>query len=169
MSRWYFLNHYTFCFQTWSCDATLWVKVLCKKIDLLFSRSKSLQELVWSNSDNFYCTFWTADPFAINLHLIVDHHKPECFMEKFDCYAQGQGHSKISKYQWMFVQMIFSESMNLSLQNLVWRCIIVSQIAFQKGWFAVFKVKVTVKNNTIKIWLFTVLSELLILLQLNLI
>ena len=43
-----------------------------------------------------------------------------------------------------------------------------SQIAFQKDWFAVFKVKVTVKDNIIKIILFNILSELLILLQLGL-
>ena len=38
---------------------------------------------------------------------------------------------------------------------------------FQKDWFAVFKVKVTVKDNIIKIWLSSTLSELLILLLLN--
>ena len=116
-----------------------------------------------------YCIFWTADPFATKLGLIVHYHKPECFMEKMDCCVQGQGHSKISKCQWMFVQMIFSELLNLLLPNLVLWCIIMSQIVFQKDWFAVFKVKVTVKDNIIKIWLFNILSELLILLQLNLV
>ena len=32
-------NHQTFCFQTWYCDSSLWVRVSCKKIYLLFSRS----------------------------------------------------------------------------------------------------------------------------------
>ena len=41
----------------------------------------------------------------------------------------------------MFVQTISSESLNLLL---VWWCIIMSQIVFQKDWFTVFKVKVTV-------------------------
>ena len=63
----------------------------------------------------------------------------------------------------------FSESLNLLLPNLVWWCIIMSQIVFQKDWFSVFKVKVTVNNNVIKIWLFNILSELLILLQLHLV
>ena len=40
---------------------------------------------------------------------------------------------------------------------------------FQKDWFAVLKIKVTVKDNIIKIWLFNMLSELLILLQVNLV
>ena len=65
--------------------------------------------------------------------------------------------------------MIFSESLNLLLPNLIWWCIIMSQILFQKDWFAVIKVKVTVKNNIIKTWLFNILSELLILLQVNLV
>ena len=52
--------------------------------------------------------------------------------------------------------------------KLVRWCIIISHIVFQKDWFAVLKVKVSVKNNIIKIWLFGILSELLILLQLNL-
>ena len=107
-------------------------------------------------SDNFYCIFWTADSFAIKFGLIAHYHEPECFYEKLDCYVQGEGHSKILKCQWMFVQMIFSESL-----NLVWLCIIMSQIVCPRNWFAVFKVKVTVKDNIIKIWLFNMLSELL--------
>ena len=63
--------------------------------------------------------------------------------------------------------MIFSASLNLLVPNLVWWCFIMSQIVFQKDWFAVFKV--TVKSNIIKIWLCNILSELLILLQLNLV
>ena len=43
------------------------------------------------------------------------------------------------------------------------------QIVFQKDWFAFFKIKVTVKNNLIKILLFNILSQLLILLQINLV
>ena len=69
----------------------------------------------------------------------------------------------------MFVKMISSESLNLLLPNLVWWCIIMSQIVFQKDLFAVFKVKVTVKAHIIKILLFNILSELLMLLQLNLV
>ena len=34
-------------------------------------------------------------------------------MEKLDCCIQGQCHSKILKCEWMFVQMISSESLNL--------------------------------------------------------
>ena len=55
------------------------------------------------------------------------------------------------------------------LLSLVWCCIIMSQMVFQKDWFAVFKVKVTMKNNIIKIWLFNILPGRLILLQVNLV
>ena len=60
-------------------------------------------------------------------------------------------------------------SRSRSQQNFVWWCIIIGQIVFQKDLFTIFKVKVTVKDNVIKIWLFTISSELLILLQLNLV
>ena len=59
--------------------------------------------------------------------------------------------------------------LNLLLPYLVLWCIIMNQIVFQKDWFAFFKIKVTVKNNLIKILLFNILSELLILLQINLV
>ena len=91
-----------------------------------------MQELIWSKYDNVYCIFWTADHFATKLGLIERYHKPECFMEKLDCCVQGQGHSKISKCQWMFVQMISTETLNLLLPNLIWWCTIMSQIIVQK-------------------------------------
>ena len=133
MSKWYLLNHQTFCFQTWYCEASLWVRVSCKKIDLLFSKSSSLQELI-SKYDNFYCIFWTADHFATKLGLIVHYHKPECSMEKFYCCAQGQGHSKILEFNEWSSRRFFSESLNFLLPNVVWWCIIMSQIVFQKDW-----------------------------------
>ena len=71
--------------------------------------------------------FWTAYPFATKLGSIVHYHKPECFMEKLDCCVQGQGHIKISKCQWLFVQIISSESLNLLLWKLVYWCSIMSQ------------------------------------------
>ena len=58
---------------------------------------------------------------------------------------------------------------NLLPPNLVWWCIIMSQIVFQKDWFAVFKVNVTVKDPLIKIWLSYISSGLLIILRLNLV
>ena len=78
----------------------------------------------YDQNRQFLCIFWNADSFATKLGLIVHYHKLECFMGKWDCGVQGQGHSRISKCQWMFVQMIFSELLNLLLPNVVWWCII---------------------------------------------
>ena len=85
MFRWYLPNHLTFCFQTWYCDSSSWVRVSCRKIGLLFSWSMSQQGLIWSKYDNFYCIFWTADPFATKHGLIVHYHKPAYLTEKLDC------------------------------------------------------------------------------------
>ena len=111
----------------------------------------------------YLLNFWSISSF------VVHYYKPECLMEKFECCVHSQDHNKISQCHWVFVQMIASELLNLLLLNLVWWCITVSQIVFQKDWFAVFKVKVTVKDYIIKIWLFNVSSEMLIRLQLNLV
>ena len=63
-----------------------------------------------------------------------------------------QGLSKVSNCQWMFVQTVSSELLKFLLPNLVLWCIILSQIVFQTDWFAVFKVKATVKDHIFKIW-----------------
>ena len=97
--------------------------------------------------DNFYCIFWTADPFATKLGLIVHYRKPEFFMEKWDCCVQGQRQSKISECQWMFFQIISSKLPNILLPNLVLWCTIMSQTVMQKDRFAIFKVKVTAKYD----------------------
>ena len=51
--------------------------------------------------------------------------------------------------------------LKLLLPNLVWLCFIMSLIVFQKDLFAVFEVKVTVKDQIIKMWLFDISSELM--------
>ena len=42
------------------------------------------------NMTVFYYTFQTAGPFATKLDLVVQHHKLECPMEKWDYCFQGQ-------------------------------------------------------------------------------
>ena len=74
LSRWYLQNRQTFCYQTWHCDASS-ARVSCKKIGLLFSRSRSQQGFIWSKYDSFYYIFWTADSFAAKLGLMVHHYK----------------------------------------------------------------------------------------------
>ena len=36
LSKWYHLNHQTFCYQTWNCDASSWAGVSCKKFICYF-------------------------------------------------------------------------------------------------------------------------------------
>ena len=62
--------------------------------------------------------------------------------------------------------MISSELLNHLSPNLAWWCIIISQIVTHRGWFALFNVKVTVKTHN-EIWLSSISSALLILLQTN--
>ena len=86
---------------------------------------------------------------------IVQHHKPECSVEKWDYCVQGQGHNEGSKCQWMFVWTIFSESQNILLPNLVWWCSIMNQSHVDIFFIvAIFKVKVPARAHIIKIWLF---------------
>ena len=44
-SGWYLLNQELFCYQTWYCDASSWARVPCRKVGLLFSRSRSQQRV----------------------------------------------------------------------------------------------------------------------------
>ena len=136
---------------------------------LLFSRSRSLQDLIWSKYDNFYCIFWTADPFPTKLGLVVHYQRPECFMEKVDRCIKVKVTANFKMSVNVCLYDIFRIAWTFLLRNLVWWCIIMSQIVFQKDCFAVFKIRVTVKDNIIKLWLFNMFSELLILLQLNLV
>ena len=86
--------------------------------------------------------------------MIVQHHKLESSVEKWDYCIQGQGHSKGSKCQWMFVRTICSEPHNILLPNLVWLCSFISQSVMQKYWFTVFNVRVTARAYIIRIWVF---------------
>ena len=71
-------------------------------------------------SDNSYCIFWTADPFAVKLRLIVHYHKPECFIEKLDYCVQCQGHSEGLYNQSMTISVVSTKQL-VSLQpNLDW-------------------------------------------------
>ena len=76
LPRWYLLNRQIFCCQIWYCNASFWVGVSDILIGLLFSRSRSQQGLIWSKYDSLHYIFWTADPFATKLCLMVHYHKP---------------------------------------------------------------------------------------------
>ena len=119
---------------------------VCLSICLILSECYLLN---WST-----IILWTADSLATKLGLMVHHHKPEYLVTKLDYCIQGQGHSKGSQWQWMFVQMISSKPPNMLLPNLAWWCIIMNWSVMHKNWFAarIFRVKVTAKAHMIKIW-----------------
>ena len=116
-------------------NLVLWCIIMsqchAKRLNVPFSRSRSRQELMWSKYYNVYCIFWTADPFATKLGLIIHYHKPECFMEKLECCVHGQSHRKMSKCVWLF-RWYFLNCWTFLLPNLVWWCITMSQIVCQK-------------------------------------
>ena len=77
-SQRYLLNRWTFCNQTWYGDAPPWTRVLCKKIDLLFSSSGSQWGLIWSNIWLFLIYIYrTADLFTPKFSWMVHHYKLE--------------------------------------------------------------------------------------------
>ena len=99
--------------------------------------------LIYSKYD-YFCLL-NCRPFVTKLALIVQCHKLEYPVEKWDYRIQGQGHSRDSECHLMYVQMISSESQNIVFPNLVWWCSIMSQSVMQKFFVAAtFKVKVTV-------------------------
>ena len=71
----------------------------CRLRRLLCYHSKTVSVIIFS----------TAEPFASTLSLMVDHYKSECLEKVLDCYGQGQGHSKGSKFELIFALRIFSE------------------------------------------------------------
>ena len=51
--------------------------------------------------------------FATELSLLVDHYKPKAALKMCYCCVTGQGHSKGSKFNLMFVRMVLSETLKL--------------------------------------------------------
>ena len=81
---------------------------------------------------------------------MVQHHKRECSVEKWDYCIQGQDHSKGSKCQCMFVQIVsstadhFDTKLGMVMRHYEPEC-------HAEKMFTVFKVSVTVKDHIIKI------------------
>ena len=119
LSGWHLLNCRTVCFQILYCDATSWTKVSWRQICLL-SRPRSQGGLTWSKYDSCYSILWTADSLATKLVWWYINTGQHVLWKKLDYCIQDQGHSKISKHQWMFVQTTSSELPNILLPNLEW-------------------------------------------------
>ena len=98
------------------CDESPWARVHAKRLVCYF-QGQGHSKGSYDKNTSFYYIFWTADPFVTKLGFVIHYHKPEYFMKKLDCCVQDQGYSKICKCQWMFVQMISYDSLNLLHQS----------------------------------------------------
>ena len=115
----YFLNHIhrTFCYQIWYGDAcSITHKNFCQSVMQKFllllllwlpSRWRSQLELIWSKYDSFYYIFWTVDPLATKLGLMIPLHKPECPVKKVGLVHSGSRSQQRVKML-MFSKMISS-------------------------------------------------------------
>ena len=92
--------------------------VMQKKLFVMFKvkvTAAALMIKIWQ----FLLYLLNCWSFSTKRGLMVHYHKPECLMKKLDYCVQGQGHGKIAKCQWLFIQMLSSEMLNLILSNLV--------------------------------------------------
>ena len=95
LSRWYFLNYRTFCYQIWYGEVASWARVSCGNFVVVVVAVFKVKVTAFCfqtwycnvslRYDSFYCIFWTVDPFATKPGLVVHYHKPEFLMEKWDC------------------------------------------------------------------------------------
>ena len=160
-SRWYLLNCLTFCKQTGYGDASSRAWVLCKKIGLLSSKSRSQQGLIWSKYDllclldcwSFCYQTWFVDNIVISCNVL---------WRKLIAVLKARSQQNFK---------------NLMI-NIFWRAEpfttkigMVMHYHGPKDWFAVFKfkVKVSVKDHIIKVLLSNISSALLLLFQPNLV
>ena len=90
-----------------------------------------------------------AGPFVTKPSMARHHYKPERHMRKMGFCLQGQGHSNwISVHTTKYDYFCYNYVLNcwfVLATNLVWQCMFISWSVLWKGFFAVFKVKVTVK------------------------
>ena len=126
LSGWYYLSHRTFCYQGQSHrEGSYSIKIW---LFLLYYLNRwFLGNQTWSDD--------TSSEARVSYEKNVLLHSG-------------------SRSQWrvkmlMFVQ-ISSKPPNILFPNLILWCIIMSHSVVQKGWFAIFKVKVTAKAHMIK-------------------
>ena len=133
LTRQYLLKCPAFCNQTLHGGISSWAAVPCRKIGVLTSRSRLQWGFISWKYDCFYRIFWTADPFATRLGLMIHHYKPECLVRKLDrcVQSQGQDQGECLSSQYLVTHWTFCGIMSLSVM--------------QKDWCTNFKVKVTMR------------------------
>ena len=134
MSRWYLQKPPNILFP----NLVLWciimsLSVMQKDWFAIFKVkfTATVQELIWSKYDNFYCIFWTADPFATKLGIIVHYHKP-MFCGEIGLLCSRSRSKQNFK---MSVNVCSDDIFWIAepfVPNLIWWCFIMSQTVFQK-------------------------------------
>ena len=150
----YLLNCLIFCYQIWFDSTLPQARVSYGEIGLLCSRSRSQWKFKMLMNVCPDDVFWTAKHFGTKLGIVMHHQEPEYCAKRLVGYFQGQGHSKGTYDQSMTVSIISFELIILSLPNLVWWHIIISQSVLWRNWIAVFQVKVTAKLLSVSEFLF---------------
>ena len=119
LPRWYLLNHSTFCNQTWYGGVLIMSRsVLPKKKSSVFKVKVTARAYI------SVCTISSKllirlQPNLVWWYIIKYQSVMWKTKQKLDYCVQGQGHRKMSKYHWMFVQARSSELLNLLLPNFV--------------------------------------------------
>ena len=134
-SQRYFLNRWTFCYQTWYGDAPSGTRVLCKKIDLLFSSSGSQWGLIWSNIWLFLIYIYrTADLLTPKFSWMAHHYKLErcillllllCVCLKIRLLfsrSRSQGRSKTLLNLYVFYIFCTTDLLATKLAELIYYC-----------------------------------------------
>ena len=113
----YHLNCWSFCHQTWFDSTLSWARLSNGEIGLLCSRSSSQQNKTKKREKKIKMSvnvcpndsLWLAEPFAINLGMVMHHREPNCLPKRLICCLQGQGHCNF-----------FLMSMNVCPDDIFW-------------------------------------------------
>ena len=107
------------------------------------SRSRSQRRLKMSVNVCPEDIFWTTEHFVTKPDMVLQHHKPECCVEKLLHWVQCQGHSEGLSNKNMTISVV-SSKLQVGLQpNLVWQYSIRSWNVLWENGIAVLEVKVT--------------------------
>ena len=158
LSRWYLLNHLSFWYQTQYHDVSLWAGLHAKRLICYFqgqghSKGSYNQNMTVSTISAELLIFLL--PNLVWWYIIIGQNivwKMGLLCSRWRSQQISNVNENLSRW-YLLNRWIFW---------LVWLCIIMSQIVFQKDWFAVFKVNVTVKDHIIMLHLLPGISSLLI-------
>ena len=153
LSRRYYLNHRTFCYQIWYGDAALWARVMQTFFCYCYLQGQGLSLGSYDQNMTLSTLSELLIPWQPNLvwwYII----RSQIVIWKTKLITAFRVKITAKGQNWMFVQMIFSKPSNILFSSLVLWFIIMSLSVMQKDWFAIFKVKVTARAHMIRIWQF---------------